>query len=227
MPGNFIIWISEMSKVDGSPYCGWKESESVSLCNPMDSSPPGSSIHGILRARILEWVAIPLSRESFQPRNRTQVSCFAGRFFTIWTTRKALLWISLMQSFEGLNETKGGGRSNLLFFPWLITWVETFHIIYSGHQTVIYPICSSVSQVFRITLNNIINSSGSPAVKWQFMGLLQAPKSCEPILHTKLRHLSTQYDILMYIYIVKGFFHQVNIFISSFISLGETIFLLS
>ena len=135
MPGKFIISISGMSKVDGSPYYGWKESESVSLCDPMDHSPPGSSVHGVLWARILEWVVIPLSRESFQPRDRTQVSCIAGRFFTIWTTRKVLLWMSLMQSFEGLNETKGGGRSNLLFFPWLTTWVETFHIIYSGYQT--------------------------------------------------------------------------------------------
>ena len=41
------------------------------LCNPMDCSPPGSSIHGILQTRILEWVAISFSRESSQPRDRT------------------------------------------------------------------------------------------------------------------------------------------------------------
>ena len=58
------------------------------LCDPMDCSPPGSSVHGILQARILEWVAIPFSRGSSQPRNRTQVSCIAGRFFTIWATRE-------------------------------------------------------------------------------------------------------------------------------------------
>ena len=50
----------------------------------MDCSLPGSSIHGILQARILEWVAIFFSRESFQSRNRTWVSCTAGRFFTDW-----------------------------------------------------------------------------------------------------------------------------------------------
>ena len=44
------------------------------LCSPMDCSPPGSSVHGILLARILKWVAIPSSRESSQPRDRTQVS---------------------------------------------------------------------------------------------------------------------------------------------------------
>ena len=52
----------------------------LTLCNPMDCSPPGSSIYGILQARILEWVAIPFSRESPQPRDRTWVSHIAGRF---------------------------------------------------------------------------------------------------------------------------------------------------
>ena len=50
--------------------------------DPLDYSPPGSSVHGILQARILEWVAISFSRVSSQPRNRIQVSCTAGRFFT-------------------------------------------------------------------------------------------------------------------------------------------------
>ena len=45
--------------------------------------------HGILQARILEWVAFPFSRESSQPRDQTQVSCIAGRFFTIWATMEA------------------------------------------------------------------------------------------------------------------------------------------
>ena len=49
------------------------------LCNPMDCSPPG--VHGILQARILEWVAIPFSRGSSQPRNRIWVSHIAGRPF--------------------------------------------------------------------------------------------------------------------------------------------------
>ena len=52
------------------------------LCNPMDCSPPGSSVHGILQARVLEWIAMPSSRRSFQPRDRTQVSCIVGRLFT-------------------------------------------------------------------------------------------------------------------------------------------------
>ena len=54
------------------------------LCDLMDYT-----VHGILQARILEWVALPFSRESSQPRDRTQVSRIAGRFFTSWATRKA------------------------------------------------------------------------------------------------------------------------------------------
>ena len=46
---------------------------------------------GILQARILEWVAIPFSRESSWPRDRTQVSCIAGWFFTVWATMETLL----------------------------------------------------------------------------------------------------------------------------------------
>ena len=58
------------------------------LCYPMDCSLPGSSIHGIFQARILEWVAISFSRSS-QPRDWTWISCIVGsRSFTIWATRE-------------------------------------------------------------------------------------------------------------------------------------------
>ena len=53
------------------------------LCDPMDCSPPGSSVHGDSQARILEWVAMPFSRGSTQPRDQTQVSHIAGRLFTV------------------------------------------------------------------------------------------------------------------------------------------------
>ena len=59
------------------------------LWGPMDCSPPGSSVHGILQPRILEWVAISFSRGSSQPKDWTRVSCIAGRLFSIWATRKA------------------------------------------------------------------------------------------------------------------------------------------
>ena len=56
----------------------------LTLCNPMDYT-----VHGILQARILEWVAIPFSRGFSQPRDQTRVSCTAGGFFTSWATREA------------------------------------------------------------------------------------------------------------------------------------------
>ena len=64
----------------------------LTLCNPMDYSLLGSSVHGILHARILEWLTIPFSRRSSQPKDQTQISFIAGRFFTIWVTREGILF---------------------------------------------------------------------------------------------------------------------------------------
>ena len=58
-----------------------------SLCDSMDFSLPGSSVHGILQARILEWVGISFSRGFSWPRDQTQLSHIAGRCFPIWATR--------------------------------------------------------------------------------------------------------------------------------------------
>ena len=58
---------------------------------PVDCCPPGSSVYGILQARILEWIAISFSRGSFRPRDRTQVSSIAGRHFNLWATREVLM----------------------------------------------------------------------------------------------------------------------------------------
>ena len=60
------------------------------LCDPMDCSLSGSSVHGIFQARVLEWVAVSFSTGSSQPRDRTQVSRIAGRHFTVWATMEVL-----------------------------------------------------------------------------------------------------------------------------------------
>ena len=65
------------------------------LCDAIDCSLPGSSVHVISQARVLEWVAISFSRGSFQPRDWTQVSHNAGRRFTIWATRGTVLGCNL------------------------------------------------------------------------------------------------------------------------------------
>ena len=63
----------------------------LTLCDPMNCRLPDSSVHGILQARILEWVTIPFSRISFLPRDLTCVSNIAGRFFTVWATMAGTL----------------------------------------------------------------------------------------------------------------------------------------
>ena len=55
----------------------------VTLCNPMEYSPAGSYVHGILQARIMEWVAIFFSRGSSQPKDQAWISSIAGGFFTV------------------------------------------------------------------------------------------------------------------------------------------------
>ena len=85
---------TEVSKQDNWPKVN-KGQESLSrvwLCNPMDCSPPGSSVHGILQATILEWVTMPLSRGSSQPRDQTLI---AGSFFTVLATSTVLYkWLN-------------------------------------------------------------------------------------------------------------------------------------
>ena len=84
-------FMSHISLWDIGSEVKWSEvaQPCPTLCNPMDSSPPGSSVHGILQARILEWVVISFSRGSSRPRDRTQVSRIRGRRFNLWATREA------------------------------------------------------------------------------------------------------------------------------------------
>ena len=95
----------------------------LTLCDPMDCSPVGSSVHGILQAKILEWVAISFSRESSQPRDWTQVSRIAGRLFTDWATRETPL-ICLMAFKKVL----------LQFYFWFLSDLLSTEIICSDHS---------------------------------------------------------------------------------------------
>ena len=92
------------------------------LCDPMDCSPPGSSVPGILQARIVEWVATSSSRGSSQPRYGTHVSwgsCSAGRFFTIELLGKPLTkYVSVLTHYHPLDLLITCLTLPLLF-PWL------------------------------------------------------------------------------------------------------------
>ena len=85
------------------------------LCDLMDCSAPGSSVHGILQARILEWIAIPFSRRSSWPRDQTLVSCIAGWFFTLWATRQAPSYYASAQKPPIDLREQHGFQSHFLF----------------------------------------------------------------------------------------------------------------
>ena len=89
VPMLYSEWVSE-----------WSRSSCQPLCDPMDCSLPGSSLHGILQARVLEWVAISFSTGSSQPRDQTRVSCIPGRRFNLWATSRSLLIIFFILLFS-------------------------------------------------------------------------------------------------------------------------------
>ena len=93
------------------------------LCNPMECNLPDFSVHGILQVRILEWVAVPFSRGSFQARDQTQVPCIAGRFPTISATRDI-----------NNNHYKGSQRPSVCYSSTthLLTY---FHPHFTGKET--------------------------------------------------------------------------------------------
>ena len=130
-------------------FLGWFLDKKVSevaqsfltLRNPVDCSLPGSSIHGILQVRILEWVAISFSGGSSQPRDWTQVSCIAGRCFTLWATREAPdFWTKATQikylpfniKHKSLNDVKTlyNSQQRIFFFFSLLTLPYQMDIFY-------------------------------------------------------------------------------------------------
>ena len=84
MVAMFILFVTFLICIQAEVKWKWKPLKlSLTLCDPVDYT-----VHGILQARILDWIAIPFSRGSSQPRDRTQVSLIAGEFFTSWATRE-------------------------------------------------------------------------------------------------------------------------------------------
>ena len=115
----------------------------------MYCSLPGSSVHGILQARILEWVAISFSRGPFPPRCQTwvsYVSCIAGGFFTTWASRGVVYWTRWHQNWATLELLSFWFPLSLesvmywlivrwhFFLLFLISWWDTslYHCPYMG-----------------------------------------------------------------------------------------------
>jgi len=125
---------------------------------PMDWGLPGSSVHEILQARILESVAIPFSRGSSQARDRTQVSHIAGKFFTIWATSFQFFWVHTLEWVVGWN---GDSRFNIL----------RYHKIFFT-VAVLFYIPNSNIQRFKF-LHFITNICYFPFF-WFFLNLLES-----------------------------------------------------
>ena len=81
-------WLSNWTTII---FCSLVAQSCLTLCDPMDCSPPGCFVHGILQARILEWVAMPSCRGSSWPRDQTHISCIAGTFLTTVPPGKPLI----------------------------------------------------------------------------------------------------------------------------------------
>ena len=110
----------------------------------MDSFPPGSSVRGILQARILEWVAISSSRGSSPPRDQIQVSHFAGRLFTIWATREARSYTNMHSNTDGCSNTHVLTYNSYIVthnLPWQIyTHTHTHIYIYTIVHILLYMV---------------------------------------------------------------------------------------
>ena len=108
----------------------------LTLCDPMDCSPPGSSVHGISQARILEWVVISSSRGSDGPRAQTCISCITGGFFTT----QAINEQTVKSSYNGviLLSTKSSSSVHTA------VWLSEYHAEGKNPYTQKYLLCISV-----------------------------------------------------------------------------------
>ena len=134
---------------------------------------PGSPVHGIFQASILEWIAISFSRGSSQPRAQTQVSCIVDRRFNVWATRetqKALIHKAFWKKFKNRNQSsccQGWGSRRVLtqrdmgnflgwwkFISWLWTWIHYSKHLWNSISHILKRVNSSV-WTLSLNLNQI------------------------------------------------------------------------
>ena len=103
----------------------------LTLCDLMDYSPPGSSVHGDSPSKNTRVVAIPFFKGSSQPRDKTQVLCIAVRFFTIWATREALarIWVNFRAVADRWFGTLQSVQMRELFWKWATIALTSFFIL--------------------------------------------------------------------------------------------------
>ena len=200
-----IIHALHLNKPKLSRWVKWKSKVLViqsclTLCNPMGCSPPGSLVHGVLQARIQEWVAIPFSRRSSWPRDQTWVSCTAGRFFTIWATRE--VHHNWQQRYK-LNRWNRGLLSAAYKIPVLLLLLLFIHGLSSTGSL---PTTKEITQVGTFLPAFPVSIWGSSELTWGFICLLFHLGSClprSPVLITYHYHnssrlfLEAQYHVLI------------------------------
>ena len=140
----------------------------------MDQSSPGSSVHGILQVRILEWVVISFSRGCSWPRDRIRVSCIAGGFFTSRDTREAQdYWSRLSFPSQGHLSTPGFEPVSLAysalagrFFTTSATWkpwvCSLCANLLNGTLTICIRLCTWIQSLLNKTVAGVISSSVFP-----------------------------------------------------------------
>ena len=148
--GEFPVFYNHLYSYVYSLQCHWySESESevaqscLTLCDPMDCSLPGSSVHGIFQAIVLEWIAVSFSKGSSQPRDQTLVSRIVDRRFAIWATREvlSLVWDHSFPFYEL--------KQNLLFgsIRYTASNAQILFLYHQNLQTFMSPPC-------KVTLNS-------------------------------------------------------------------------
>ena len=131
----------------------------LTLCDPMNCRPPDSSVCGILQARLLEWVAIPFSRRSSQPKDgTTRVSHISGRFSTVWATGEALSESICFLNKFSLYLTQTVKRSLAGCSPWGLKKLDTTE--HAGSMSITFLTSLLVSKFFHQEARTL-NSPGT------------------------------------------------------------------
>ena len=134
------------------------------------------SVHGILQARILEWIAIPFSRGSSWPRDRTQVSHIAGRHFNLWAT--SVRWVQLCGSLSILWHCFTLGLEWKLTFSSPVATAELFQILRDDAMEVLHSICQQIWKTIAVATGLEKVSFHSNPKEVQCQRLFKLPYNC-------------------------------------------------
>ena len=152
------------------------------LCQPVDCSSPGSSVHGISQARILEWVAISFSRGSCWPRGWTHISCIAGRFFTTELMGKPLQKTRIFCKYlwsEFVYRWSGDGNTVKSHFMWSRSCLQWIFYYLSLSPELWSPYLPPLPHFYNVlTWDFLVNIAGSNPYRHlkSLLGLIQILK---------------------------------------------------